>query len=87
MTTAHSVADEMGNDGVNVGNLASLCFSAGARTEVREPSFHHIGATAYIFSDGSAIVEIQGRWDVRPVGCEGFCWEGVGCDCTGCVGE
>lgn len=39
------------------------------------------GATVHTFEDGSAIVEVDGAWDVRPEECAAHCWEGAGCTC------
>ena len=36
----------------------------------------------YEFSDRSTIIIGGGTWDFGVEGCDGYCWQSVGCDCV-----
>lgn len=94
-TAAQAVAEMFGEDGrcfrILRGNeevtLGDACLDAGAKLVRVQPGRdergHELTETAYVyaFADGSAIVNLGGAWDLRPEGCEGHCWAGVGCQC------
>lgn len=49
---------------------------------VEYPEGHGMSPIVYVFTDGSAVIELDGGWDFRAEGCTAHCWDGVGCDCA-----
>jgi hypothetical protein len=81
-TTAQRVAAQFGDGTILVDaagrSLLLACIDAGLRSQAIKVAG---GYAVYAFIDGSAIVEFNGVWDVRAVGCSQHCWDGAGCTC------
>lgn len=85
LSQAEKIAMTMGNDGSTCMDsdgraLGFVCRGDHATVESREEM------TRYTFEDGSAIIEIAGRWDVRHADCTcGWCWEARPTKIPACV--
>lgn len=61
-------------------NMLQAAKDVGATVEY--PEGHGMSPIVYVFTDGSAVVELDGGWDFRAEGCTAHCWDGIGCDCA-----
>ncbi len=61
-------------------NMLQAAKDVGATVEY--PEGRGLSPIVYVFTDGSAVVELDGGWDFRAEGCTAHCWDGVGCDCA-----
>ncbi len=85
-TIAEEIATRFENDGSIFENeagekIAEVCMEESDQLQAEKQG----EALIWVFDDNSAIVEINGVWDVRADGCTAHCWAGAGCSCAKCV--
>ena len=74
MTTAERIAAQFENDGSLFENEAGESLDTVCRAVMHPArSENQNGTIVYLFRDGSAIVEINGVWDIRADGCTAHC--------------
>ena len=80
LTTAERISALLGDDGTvyqdsEGRDLAQLCEESGGAADERDSGTDNC-LRRWVFSDGSAILDVGNAWDLGYAGC--YCWRGDG---------